>query len=606
MKIYKIIANIFAVALLAMVTVGCGGGDDSGDTGGTDAVDYASQVHSIDFSGAQGLYITGDDLGSSSPAPLYAKAPDASSIQKAAAQVDLDPNSLYMITADGTLQRIMVTDDNGNELPRAAVRPTSIVDINSQYLFMWLTIGDGPIPYLIHKTTGLAYNATGIPMDESTDIQWDEANNLYLQNTHNPGFYMIDTSSLGSSSLSAIEIQTPYNPYSWIVDPKGNFILFSDGQGGEDTRKPYYLSLTDGSLANLNFDIPKTFEIAWIRGLDNKIYAYDKDSSMAEYTLYHIDSDSNGGPLVTEIAKTDIPAAHWTIHPDGRYVISGRLLYFADMEYGNFTVNEIDTTNAKVHNHTNIIDNNMTVNKFLVSNDFIYCFGPFKDTLANGVYRYNPVTRTGIRTTVDQGFDVQKFSLLPSGQFLVEGIRLSDLAYFYGELSAENGTITVTSTVSIGEPLNIILEVIKPTDFMLIDGDANDWPTTMRVLSDTLYDNTSTDGDLSFYSETTTTSQYFGMIEHVSTLDRAYYVNIIFDNDYTLQLIDNNATLFDATDTEVDTLTNLGGTSSRGSVIEFSLPLSETGGSTNVISVELFGQTTTGDINSTDSIDLIN
>ncbi len=617
----SILGRFFIGISLIVLTVGCGGGGDSspenGDPQSNQDVDYSTLVHSLDLSGAQGIYITGD-----SSSDTGSRSYSAEKIQRADSEVDLDANSVYKITADGRLERVAIKDENGNELPRASVKPAYIKDLNSLYLIMWLELVSNSenqseieehraSPYLIHKSTGLAYEASKIVYDATKtgldkeyqfvgiDIQWDENNNFYVKRSkmnsdgspdtskdtatgNFESIYKIDTSTLGSGSLTVTELPSAYSFQNtkWMVDKTGEFIVFGNTYDDLTAR---YLSITTGAIHNINV------KSRWVLGLDNKIYTYS-DGMIGDENLtwYRIESDTNNQPLITEVANSASTPRNWVFSPESRYVIGGKLIY-TDGE----SFDEVDPINGTVFHHSDSFP--LEIKEYVVGDNDIIILGKLQSTNTDGIYKYNVVNRTGELISVDSGFDVQKFKVLANGNFIVEGIRLVDQAYFYGELKTD-GTVRVISTVAIGTPTVLVMEAIHPADFMLIDGSATDWSIDLRVLNDASADSGSSDGELLHYSQTTTSTQYFGMIEHGEDFNQSYYLQVIFEDGETLQFKDNNITF------SFSTLSDAGGISSRGSVIEFSMPIG-TVTTANVRSVELFGQSSNGDINTSNSID---
>ena len=628
MKYANVLGQFLAVVMLVFLSSGCSKDDASSDDENV-KIDYASKVHSLDLSGAQGLYITGDSASSGAASPLRSEEYSADTIQKAANAVDLDPNSVYKITADGRLERVAIEDENGEELPRASVKPVKIQDLNSLYLVIWLKIegdGSGGIPYLVHKSSGFAYNASKVIWNASKtvqpdgtevyeiydqNIQFDRANNFYLKRTkigsddmNFESIYKIDTSTLGSSSLTVTEIPSAYSfqNTSWIVDDSGEFIVFGGGSATIGDSPVRYLSITTGAIHNINEEIDGTFDPYWIKGLDGKIYTSVINDMVCDDTVdqcvtwYRIEADTNHLPVITEVAKSNDVPMHWALGANRRHVIGGKLLYITD-DTSSFGIEEVDPVAGTVfHHYASFSDVFTSVEKYVVSGSDIYIFGRLSSTTANGFYKYNVLTRTGQAITVESGYDAHKFTVLADGSFLVEGIRLSDQAYFYGQL-ATDGKVTETSTVALGTPTVLVMEAIKPADFMMIDGNPSDWPTSLRVLNDISGDSTKTDGDLLYYSQTTTSTQYFGMIEHGEDFNRSYYLRVTFESGEQLQFQEDNATILPD-----NTLTEAGGIVSRGSVVEFSMPI-DTVSTPNVLSVKLFGTTSSGDINTSMLID---
>jgi len=630
----KLLWQLLAVFMVMSVTVGCSSDSDSDGSGGGGSEDYTEQVRSLDLSGAQGLYITGDNLDAAQASALRSGAYSAKEIQRAASQVDLDPNSIYKVTEDGTLVRVEITDDSGAELPRGSVQPLALQDINAQYLIIWLKVtarvGDEikGKPYLVHKSTGLAYNASSLIYDATlteyetggkvldvfyADIQGDEHNNLYIRTDIsgratgelNPDqtVYKIDLSDLGGKAITATEIPSAYSiGDDWIVDKDGKFIAF--GIRSESTEPTRYLAIETGRIYNLNDSIDEIFHAEWVLGMDNNIYSFvTVDVFSDSYKLYRISANQDGSPHVVKVADTNSTiGSPWLLSEKNRYVIGGRLFYIGNWNEGTaFVIEDVDVVNARVYD-TSLDDIFSTVEEFVVSNSRIYCFGKFKDNLAHGLYAYDPIARTGEKVVIDADYDVQKFKLMASGDFLVEGIRLTDQAHFYGTLRAD-GTVTVTSTVAIGAPTIIMMEAIRPADFMLIDGSPSEWATSLRVLTDNSSDGAA-DGDLLYYSETTSSSQYFGMVEHAAGLNESYFVEVTFMGDETLLFSDDNTTFNNNVDGNVS-LSQANGAAARGEVIEFLMPLNILS-TPNVKSVTLYGHDSNGDINTSDIIDVMN
>jgi len=636
----KFLWQFMAVLILASMTVGCSDGDDGGS--GDAPVNYTDRVRSLDLSGIQGLYITGDNLDSAHASALRSSSYSVREIQRAASQVDLDPNSLYKVTGDGTLERVQIMDDAGEELPRGVVHPISVKDINAQYLMIWIqvteaayedlsqstiSIGDA---FLVHKSTGLAYSASSLVSGVSIstysdgrepsftqseiDIQWDDKNHLYIRKEGNsistegkPNWtiYQIDLSSLGDKELTATEIKSAYGiGHKWIVDKEGVFILFNpDDLAAVNTGVIRYLDIQNGSIYNLHNSIPNDLNSDWILGLDNKIYTFVGDTNCIMLTnvcntLYRVEANADASPKTTKIADTKAFVEPSLLNPKYRHIIGGKLIYMhpAVIESGNiigqFGMVEIDIENATAYQpHFTMFDKIM---KSVLNGSHIYLFGTFASSKTNGLYKYDPVTRTGEQTTVESGYDVQKFQLMASGEFLVEGIRLSDQAYFYGRLSTD-GVITVTSTVAIGAPKVIVMAAISPTDFMTIDGSASEWSTSLRVLTDVSTDGQA-DGELLYYSQSSSNAQYFGMIEYQSNLNESYFVEVAFTGGEKLLFGENNTTFKDIN------LGQVNGAAARAEVIEFFLPES-TLSTPSVASITLFGQDANGDVNTSNIID---
>jgi len=654
-------SKLFPLALIVLLTA-CGSGDDPEDSDNMDNTDnervidtvdntarleeLSAKVHLIDFKNAQGFFITGSSADGITQAQSTIIREDGAkaiwteestySINSVDADdaVDLEPNSLYTINGDGTLERATVNDENGAEIPRATVVPVGIEDINAQYLFLWLAIAASEddeeniivslVPYLVHKATGLAYNASDlmvlltqgrgyysyIPSTQyeleflqgivqnllnqyPLDVQWDDNGNLYVREG---SVYKIDTSTLGNSSIEVVELQSIDTiSNQWVVDKEGKFILYSTENYSR------YLSIDNGSLHNLDAEISGEFLDNWIVGLDHRIYTVSSDDK-----FYIIEAGINGAPIITDKGDVNYTATNpadargsavQSFKGFGtrglRHVVGGKLMVVGHSDY----TYDVDTTNATVHYHSSIKDafsNGIESHK--VSGEYIYYFGPLKTTNTNGIFRYNPVTFEGDIISADVNYDIREYEILGNGQFLIEGYRLSDQAYFYGELALD-GSVTVTSTVAQGEAVVLQMAAIHPTDFSLIDGNANDWPTDTRVLTDAAGDASQDGVDLLFYSEMVNGSNYFAMIEYDNGSDQAFDVDITLVSGFTLRMKSGEAKLLDSDLNELSSLSAAGGTFAMGRVIEYSIPLNQIGGadatigaiSVEAVSEEIFG-----------------
>ena len=665
-------SKLFPLALIVLLTA-CGSGDDPEDSDNMDNTDnervidtvdntarleeLSAKVHLIDFKNAQGFFITGSSADGITQAQSTIIREDGAkaiwteestySINSVDADdaVDLEPNSLYTINGDGTLERATVNDENGAEIPRATVVPVGIEDINAQYLFLWLAIAASEddeeniivslVPYLVHKSTGLAYNASDlmvlltqgrgyysyIPSAEyeleflqgivqnllnqyPLDVQWDDNGNLYVREG---SVYKIDTSTLGSSSIEVVELPSiDIISIQWVVDKEGKFILYNVRDSSPTGNYARYLSIDNGSLYDLSAEMSGAFLPNWIIGLDQKIYTTSSDNKM-----YKIEADINGAPVITDKGYVSYTATNPAnanrvadnfSHLGGgtmdlRHVVGGKLMV---VNHSYYTY-DVDTTNATVHFHSSIKDAfSSGIESHKVSGDYIYYFGRLETTNTVGIFRYNPVTFEGEVISADVNYDIREYEILGNGQFLIEGYRLSDQAYFYGELALD-GSVTVTSTVAQGEAVILQMEAIHPTDFSLIDGNANDWPTDTRVLTDAAGDASQDGVDLLFYSEVVNGSNYFAMIEYDNGSDQAFDVDITLVSGFTLRMKSGEAKLLDSDLNELSSLSAAGGTFAMGRVIEYSIPLNQIGGVDATIgatSVEAYSEETFGSVES--------
>ena len=598
------ITNYYILLLITLLLTACGGSgsDDSSENDTTTPSttsptldELKSSVRNMDLSDAQAFVITGSETTAGRPAVLYKSALLANRTP-----VDMDPNSLYKVNSDGTLERVAVKDDNGTEVDRGLVIPFELVDVDENYLFMWFSIKEENVPYLVHKQTGLAYNGEGVIWDcspnQSCQVWYgktrsDVNGNIYLVShfTEKPTIIKIDTSNLGGTSITAQAVHSQYDANDWEVDDSGRNLIFravDNNSNSVITDSSYitiHVDLTSGRLTPIEQTMTSVVNGydtvgSFYRGLDGKLYVGGRSSSsgLDADRLFKVSNDSNGNLVLTDEGLSDTPYL-WN-GGNSRYVINGKLFYLNattiyefDHVSGQFTKDSTPANQFK--------NGSDSVKQYAVSNGYIYFFGTDKVTSVDTVYRYDPTAKTGTLFPSDasspiNNFDIDSIRVLSNDKVWFEAFRFSDSATVIGELDMATSTIEIVDTIDANEPAIITLEAIHPADFVVIDGSYQDWHTDLRTTSDDTSDGS--DGhELIFLSHQQTSSQFFGLVEFnedniasqnsatIITVDSMYEVVINAEDNFIRDLSDNSETTF----------VEVGAIVAIGQAVEFSVPL---------------------------------
>ena len=627
----KISIRTFLFSIFVVALSGCGGGGAGAPATDTPLSldEIASSVRSLDISGASRIMLTGDKV-------TTANTDDAINAMAAGDAVTMDPNSIYKVTTDGRLVRVGVNDTSGNEIPRGSVTPTEIKEINVQFLLLTLQIqgGDGSSlsrDYLVHKGTGFAYDATGVIPQYRTKVE-QSSGYLFSMVAINGSFddpissssyrtvFKIDINALGSSSLTATAVQNIDHLSTFKVDSSGKFMIYQGASRADPTSKSFrYLNLTTGAIAN----VPSSFgsgltvkNLHAIKGLNGQLYINktytDPSSGSREHRVSRAGQDSNGNLIQSDIGAWTVTRASdgaalspdtWGQHATNinakAYIVAGKHIFLNGCEFdtdrctsysGTFTVSPEQAT---ILEH-DVPKSLVTIRKAQVSSNYIFYFGTQSSTGNDVILRYNPATYATKIFTAGSNIDINRYRVLSTDVIWFDGTRLSDQANIIGEI-ADDGTVTITDTVAGTEPPVINMEAITPADFIFINGDYQDWGTDLRIKTDPASDATA-GHDLTFYSQTQSSSQYFGLVEFnndsITTTNAATVINI--DNKYELRIEENSGTFTTIGGATVD-LRSTGALYSIGKAVEFSVPLSQLSGATftslaiSRVTKELFG-----------------
>lgn len=227
-----------------------------------------------------------------------------------------------------------------------------------------------------------------------------------------------------------------------------------------------------------------------------------------------------------------------------------------------------------------------------VSGDFIWYFGTRLSTGRDAIIRYDPrqeaidpdtdIFEAFTDPVTGSDLDINKFRVLNSNRVYFEALRLNDGATVIGEISGD-GVITIDDVVEADEPDIFVLEPIRPSDFIVIDGRVQEWSLERRIASDPADDSVGEGNEVIHYSEWITGGDYFGLVEFDGGIDSAVRTRIRINGDQELRIDDGKAGLV-----VIDPATGLaqggersfaevGGAAAIGSAVEFRVAEEELG-----------------------------
>jgi len=598
------------VFILTASLVSCGGGGD-GDTG-LSIEELEKKIFSMNVSDVQGFVITGEGGNATQKTGIARKlqAPGDNAI-------DLDANSIYKVTVDGRLERVPVNDADGNEAPRGTIRPVEIKDVNSDYLFMKFFIrvkdringNQASRIYLVHKRSGLAYNATDI-FSESSDIMsslgpsqrfhslvrglnvhWDQTGNLYAAYEAQglePRLVKIDTTNLEAGPLTAEILPfTQGNLRDWEVSPDGSFVVYRDeGRFSQETAITRFLNVETGILFNLNVAVEGSFNhgfFRWVRALDGRIYGLSSSEG-----VYRIEMADDGGPRTVLTGQLVDPSVRlrWPTAFD-RQVVGGKLLYIAEVFSSNFVSDwglllEVQPERATTVSHPIPTDLLGQITDFGTTADFVFFLGVEKATSIDTILRYNPATGETVLFKNIVDFDISRFKIMSNNKVWFSALRLSDQATVAGEIDV-NGVMTIIDVKTANEPDIILMVPINIGDFLVVDGSTQEWPLNLRLLTDVVGDHTTkTSGDLTAYSQRMSATTYTALVEFNGPISIDIEVEVILSTEWAVKITRNGGSLVDRIATTESSLNGAGGLFAIGEALEFSVPLSAIGNPASV------------------------
>lgn len=582
--------------------------DDSHD--GSDGVspgDIAAAIHAVNIAGAQGFVITGAQ-----------SAPSSAGVG-AASVSNLEPNSLYKVMADGRLERVAVQDEAGEELPRGAVQPLAVADLTPEFVSMSFRLqvqqGDewgswwdyDTRVYLVHKATGLAYEASEVledPAENEQVVRADAAGNIYVRGygwRTGDSFRRINVDGLGHGPLSAVDLTTGGIRFEkFEVHHSGQFLTYAGEREHGTGIERRFVNLATNAVTNLRVSDESWMQRAGrvsVRGLDGEIYLLaqgaDPEGALEreyqeEVYLFRLGIDEFGEASVAKLGALSLEnaSAHGWMQPWDlaeafdepydlvRHVIGGKLIF----RMWNNGFYELDIPERRVVFHTPTSGIFASRPRTLISTDYIWFLGPARDGSGDTIVRYDPVTRQSTQVSVGHDLELSRFELLTSERVLVEGYQISEDAKFRGEVSLD-GEIVINEVIDPFAPAMRLLLPIHPVDFVVVDGDPRDWPLETRVLSG-LEGSGPAGDDLLHYSEQLGNGRYLGLVEFAGEVAAGNRTLVHLSQTHQVELAANGARLIVIADGSRHAFADLGGRYAVGVAQEFSLPLAALGSET--------------------------
>ena len=611
--------KLLVLSLAALSLYGCGGGGGGGGgsttTSGPTADEIAQSIHHLDLSGAQALMLTG-----SSNSTLTAAVTTTDGA--------LEPNSLYKVTSSGTLVRVGIMDEMNVELPRGTITPSVVKELTADYVVMGFSIETQADPsiggstfttkyFLVHKKTGLAYNATAVIAQTNMTnsgstppyIETDDQNNIYINSSgigYFENYFKIDTSTLGTSSLSAQLIQNIDRIVRGEIDSSGEYMLYR-GRSIDDSTVHRYLNLNSDAIANIS--LPNAGSIVGIyKGLNGRVYLSVNEADGVYVYTTELDNNSNlilnkiglwsvnrtSSGIGVELGSSSAPGRSYSGHANTRKeIVGGQIVYF--FSGGFYAAATVDPEAGRVIYHDAVRDLFIGTPSYQVSSNYIFLYGTEAASGLDVIMRYDPVTLDTVVFSVDSTLDMNSYQVLSTDKVRFEAIKLSDQSTVIGEIDS-NGNVTITDTIAATDPEILILEAISPADFIYIDGDYQDWSTDLRIVTDAASDATA-GHDLTYYSQTANSSKYYGLVEFnndaITTSSSAVIISI--DGKYEVRIEGASGTFKDVVNNTTVDLRSTGATYAIGKAVEFSIPLSVLTGAAQVnidvtkVTIEPFG-----------------
>ncbi|TVR41652.1 MAG: hypothetical protein EA402_12810, partial [Planctomycetota bacterium] len=213
------------------------------------------------------------------------------------------------------------------------------------------------------------------------------------------------------------------------------------------------------------------------------------------------------------------------------HVVSGR---FLRSNYVLDVIVDINFSNGRMVDYTMYDFGLSQIRDFTISEESIYYFGVDSILGSDRIIRWTPsalfsdtVSEIGIDV---ESLDVQRFRVLGPDTILFEAVVLNpfDELQTGDRILAEAdfaGLVTVLDIIGVGEPQIIVMERVRMGSFIIVDGSPDDWPVSLRVLSDPAGDHVnSQDGDLRYLSTTADSTYRWYLVEAENTFGETFVI----------------------------------------------------------------------------------
>lgn len=378
-----------------------------------------------------------------------------------------------------------------------------------------------------------------------------------------------------------------------LVDGKNKPIaeqvaLVNEGQVTDPSDRPYVSEV--GTLADWNE----------LKSLITNMPAFDSDTKYYSWYNTNIDLLAKQAEASTNyIAYYEIPTSS-----HNRHIVSGNVVTYD----GYSALHIIDLPNARVQAYFPDDLGFESYTSYAFNNDSLFFFG--KDNSLDRIARWTPKAAVETETIAldTDTFDVTRFKVLSQDSVMFEAdvlnpfsdgtVSLTSGAKILAEATFD-GQVTILDTIEAGEASVLVMERISQGDFLVVDGDVNDWSTDHRSLSDATADTTNgTSGDLAYLSSFENSDYLWVLVEANTDFDDTRTI-ISLNSDKHIELHNGDAYFVDdlaVADSKI-LLASVGGIDAKaGKIIELRLPKATVPTSTSIsVATEVdktFGQIT--------------
>lgn len=442
MKFQKLLLLLLSTLIFSCSQPGSGESKDSDDSYNPAEAGILSK---IDIVGATSLFVAPSKSRSNSR--------------------NMEGNTLFKITEDGTVKEVTYVDGNGNEITQIYA-PESIynidgdfviIDFGYSYTYDYDTGMMTEEAYLVRKSDGAIFSLSnvGTPTDytygnfvNSEDIQRDNNGNIY---------YITDNWDYTNKTVVKIDITDPSNLIktdysadmdyvnSFAVSPQGH-LIYSYGQ--MDTY--YRIKKSKGGLEN----IPGDYSLNYWIGLDGNI-KYHNSSYGSEHSVItvNIDPDTNVLTKTTATGTLD----YFSSYDSYLIKFTDRTLGVATGTWGTILEYENPENTPRTVN-INEIDNTQKVG---YSNSSYYLSGLDNNT-KSVLLKVDPSTDAVTYVTTPGQYDIKILTVSEDDQVTFTALRMSDGVKVIGSIDAK-GTAPYNVNI-IDDTLNsdiVILERIN-------------------------------------------------------------------------------------------------------------------------------------------------
>ena len=350
-----------------------------------------------------------------------------------------DSDRLFKITIDGDIVEARCYDDEGNDIS-AQCPPLVLLDINDQYLYVWL---DYYGPLLVRKTDGAVFKLGNVYMFESNPwslrpspfgntkyILTDSFDNIYLKGhlEDGSGRYVYKLNVQNPEAITR-EIYSPESDYVNYFQIDSNDNMIYTGSGMDVCR----IKKTNGGLYNL----PQT-QYFWI-GIDGSIYySYSND-------IYKVTIDEFYNVVETNyIEGQGISNANYKIDFSDRTKFIGTS-YVDEIYYPSSTFRRLSL----------VTDFNIKTVTQVSSSDNYYYIAGNNSSLQPVLIKVDPTTDSYTNLLTPGDFDVYMMTVSNTDEIIFNALRMFDGAIVIGKIDA-SGTLEI-----LDESLNNELTVLE-------------------------------------------------------------------------------------------------------------------------------------------------